>query len=426
MGLLILIVVFAICVIIGLPVAFALGVASVAAFFYEGLPMMIAFQRIISGISIFSLMAIPFFIFAGELMFHGGIAIRLVRFASSAVGAVRGGLGVVNVFSSMLFGGISGSAIADVSALGSILIPVMKEKGYDDDYAVNVTVTSSIAGIIIPPSHNMIIYAIAAGGGLSISKLFLAGFIPGVLMCLCLAAVSYVVAVKRGYASEVFPGFVVLFKDFIMALPGLMTAIIIVGGVLSGIFTVTESGAFGAIYAFIVTIIVYRALPWKKFKQAVINSVRTTSMVMILIACSGAFAYLLTFYQVPTKMSVFLTDISDNPVVILLMINLMLLFLGMIMDMAALILICTPIFLPVASSIGVDPYQFGMLLMMNLGLGLCTPPVGSVLFVGCAVGGVRLEDAVKTIWPFYLAIFIALMLVTFIPAISMTLPNLLG
>jgi tripartite ATP-independent transporter DctM subunit len=211
-----------------------------------------------------------------------------------------------------------------------------------------------------------------------------------------------------------------------MALPGLMTAIIIVGGVLSGIFTVTESGAFGAIYAFIVTIIVYRAMPWKKFKLAVINSVRTTSMVMILIACSGAFAYLLTFYQVPTKMSVFLTDISDNPVVILLIINLMLLFLGMIMDMAALILICTPIFLPVASSIGVDPYQFGMLLMMNLGLGLCTPPVGSVLFVGCAVGGVKLEDAVKTIWPFYLAILIALLFVTFVPAISMTLPNLLG
>jgi tripartite ATP-independent transporter DctM subunit len=426
MGLLILIVVFAICVIIGLPVAFALGVASVAAFFYEGLPMMIAFQRIISGISIFSLMAIPFFIFAGDLMFHGGIAIRLVRFASSAVGFMRGGLGVVNVFSSMLFGGISGSAIADVSALGSILIPVMKEKGYDDDYAVNVTVTSSIAGIIIPPSHNMIIYAVAAGGSLSISKLFLAGFIPGVLMCLCLATVSYIVAVKRGYASEVFPGFVTLFKDFITALPGLMTAIIIVGGVLSGIFTVTESGAFGAIYAFVVTIIVYRAMTWEKFKLAVVNSVKTTSMVMILIACSGAFAYLLTFYQVPTKMSIFLTDISDNPVVILLMINLMLLLLGMIMDMAALILICTPIFLPIVTDIGMDPYQFGMILMMNLGLGLCTPPVGSCLFVGCVVGGVKLEEAVKTMWPFYLAILIALMLITFIPEISLTLPKLLG
>jgi tripartite ATP-independent transporter DctM subunit len=426
MGLLILLGVFAICVVIGMPVAFAIGVAAVSAFSYEGLPVMIAFQRIISGISIFALMAIPFFIFAGELMFHGGIAMRLVRFASSAVGAMRGGLGVVNVFSSMLFGGISGSAIADISALGSILIPVMKEKGYDDDYAVNVTVTSSLAGIIIPPSHNMIIYAIAAGGGISVSKLFLAGFIPGVLMCVCLATVSYLVAVKRGYASEAFPGFVILFKNFILALPGLMTAIIIVGGVLSGIFTVTESGAFGAIYAFLVTIIVYRAMPWEKFKLAVTNSVRTTSMVMILIACTGAFAYLLTFYQVPTKMSVFLTGISDNPVVILLMINLMLLLLGMIMDMAALILICTPIFLPIANSIGIDPYQFGMILLMNLGLGLCTPPVGSCLFVGCAVGGVKLEDAVKTIWPFYLAILIALMLTTFIPSISLTLPSILG
>lgn len=426
MGLLILLAIFSICVIIGMPVAFGLGVASVCAFVYEGLPLMIAFQRIISGISIFSLMAIPFFIFAGELMFHGGIAIRLVRFASAAVGAVRGGLGIVNVFSSMLFGGISGSAIADISALGSILIPVMKEKGYDDDYAVNVTVSSSLAGIIIPPSHNMILYAVAAGGGISISKLFLAGFIPGVLMCLCLAAVAYSVAVKRGYTAEVFPGFVVMAKQFILALPGLMTAVIIVGGVLSGIFTVTESGAFGAIYAFLVTIIVYRSLSWERFKTAVVNSVRTTAMVMILIACTGAFAYLLTFYQVPTKMSVFLTGVSENRVAILLMINLMLLLLGMIMDMAALILICTPIFLPIATSIGIDPYQFGMILMMNLGLGLCTPPVGSCLFVGCAVGGVKLEDAVRTIWPFYLAILVALMLVSFVPAISLTLPNLLG
>jgi tripartite ATP-independent transporter DctM subunit len=424
MGLLILLGLFAISVIIGMPVAFALGVAAISAFIYEGLPLMIAFQRIISGISIFALMAIPFFIFAGELMFHGGIAMRLVRLASSAVGAMRGGLGVVNVLSSMLFGGISGSAIADISALGSILIPVMKEKGYDDDYAVNVTVTSSLAGIIIPPSHNMIIYAVAAGGGLSISKLFLAGFVPGVLMCLCLAVVSYLVAVKRGYTSEAFPGFVILLQHFITAIPGLLTAVIIVGGVLSGIFTVTESGAFGTIYAFLVTIFVYRALTWEKFRLAVVNSVRTTSMVMILIACSGAFAYLLTFYQVPEKMSGFLVGISENPIIILLMINLMLLLLGMIMDMAALILICTPIFLPIANSIGVDSYQFGMILLMNLGLGLCTPPVGSCLFVGCAVGNVKLEDAVKTIWPFYIAILVALMLVTFIPAISLTLPSL--
>ncbi|WP_170371536.1 TRAP transporter large permease [Ruegeria arenilitoris] len=426
MGILLLLGVFALCVLIGTPVAFALGIAAISAFWFEGLPLMIGFQRIISGINVFSLMAIPFFIFAGELMFHGGIAMRLVRFASAAVGAVRGGLGIVNVFSSMLFGGISGSAIADISALGSILVPVMKEKGYDADYAVNVTVTSSIAGIIIPPSHNMIIFAIAAGGGISISKLFLAGVVPGVLMCLCLAVAAYLVAVRRGYQAETFPGWKALAISFLSAIPGLLTAVIIVGGVLSGIFTVTESGAFGAIYAFVVTLVVYRSITWDKFCIAVASAVRTTAMVMILIACAGAFAYMLTFYRVPDKTVDLLTGLTENPILILLMINAVLLLLGMIMDMAALILICTPIFLPVANSLGIDPLQFGMILLVNLGLGLCTPPVGSCLFVGCAVGKLPMEKAVRTIWPFYLAILVALMLVTFVPAISLTLPGLLG
>ena len=426
MGLLLLLGLFAVCVVIGTPVAFALGISAIAAFWYEGLPLMIGFQRIISGINVFSLMAIPFFIFAGELMFHGGIAMRLVRFASAAVGAVRGGLGIVNVFSSMLFGGISGSAVADISALGSILVPVMKEKGYDTDYAVNVTVTSSIAGIIIPPSHNMIIFAIAAGGSLSISKLFLAGVVPGILMCLCLALAAYIVAVRRGYSAEKFPGWTALGLSFVGAIPGLFTAVIIVGGVLSGVFTVTESGAFGTIYAFLVTLLVYRSITWENFRIAVRQSVRTTAMVMILIACAGAFAYMLTFYQVPDKTIALLTGITDNPILILLMINIVLLVLGMIMDMAALILICTPIFLPVATQLGMDPLQFGIMMMVNLGLGLCTPPVGSCLFVGCAVGKLPIEQAVRTIWPFYLAIFAALMMVTFIPAISLTLPRLLG
>ena len=426
MGLLILMGIFALCVIIGVPVAFALGVAALSAFAFEGLPLIIAFQRIVSGISVFSLMAIPFFIFAGELMFHGGIAQRLVRFASSAVGAVRGGLGIVNVFSSMLFGGISGSAVADISALGSILIPVMKEKGYDDDYAVNVTVTSSIAGVMIPPSHNMILYGVAAGGGISRSQLFMAGVVPGVLMCICLAFTAYIIAVKRGYKAEVFPGFKVLFIHFIVALPGLFTAVIIVGGVLSGVFTVTESGAFGTLYAFVVTILVYRELTWEKFKLAVVNAVKTTSMVMILIACAACFAYMLTYFQVPSQMTAFMTSVSDNPIAIMLMINGMLLTLGMIMDMAALILICTPIFLPVAQSIGIDPLQFGMIMLMNLGIGLCTPPVGSCLFVGCAVGNVPMEKAVRTIWPFYAAIFVALMLTSFVPAISLTLPHFIA
>jgi tripartite ATP-independent transporter DctM subunit len=425
MGLLVLLGLFAMCVLIGVPVAFALGISAIAAFWYEGLPLMIGFQRIISGINVFSLMAIPFFIFAGELMFHGGIAMRLVKFASAAVGAVRGGLGIVNVFSSMLFGGISGSAVADISALGSILVPVMKEKGYDADYAVNVTVTSSIAGIIIPPSHNMIIFAIAAGGGISISKLFLAGVVPGILMCICLATAAYLVAVKRGYRAEKFPGWNALVMSFFAAVPGLMTAVIIVGGVLSGVFTVTESGAFGAIYAFLVTLLVYRNITWPTFRLAVLQSVRTTSMVMILIACAGAFAYMLTFYRVPSKTVDLLTGLTDNPILILLLINLVLLVLGMIMDMAALILICTPIFLPVAHSLGIDPLQFGIILLVNLGLGVCTPPVGSCLFVGCAVGKLPMEKAVRTIWPFYLAILVALLLITFVPAISLTLPGLL-
>ncbi len=424
MGLAILLGVFALCVVIGTPVAFALGIAALSAFFYEGLPLLIAFQRIVSGVNVFALMAIPFFIFAGELMFHGGIAMRLVRFAQAAVGAVRGGLGVVNVFSSMLFGGISGSAIADISALGSILVPVMKEKGYDADYAVNVTVTSSIAGIIIPPSHNMIIFALATGGAVSISQLFLAGFVPGVLMCLCLVVAAYVVAVRRGYKAEKFPGWTALVVTFAGAVPGLLTAIIIVGGVLSGVFTVTESGAFGALYAFLVTLLVYRAINWQNFRVAVAQSVRTTSMVMILIACAGAFAYMLTFYRVPTMTVDLLTGITENPILILLMINVVLLLLGMIMDMAALILICTPIFLPVANSLGMDPLQFGIMLLVNLGIGLCTPPVGSCLFVGCAVGKLPMEKAVRTIWPFYLAIFVALMMITFIPDISLTLPRL--
>lgn len=425
MGLTILFGLFFLGLVVGAPVAFAVGLAAVGAFLYEGLPLFVAFQRILSGISVFSLLAIPFFIFAGELMLHGGISDRLVKLASAAVGKVRGGLGLVNVSSSMLFGGISGSAVADTSALGSILIPVMKEKGYDADYSVNVTVTSSIAGVVIPPSHNMILYAVAAGGGISVTKLFIAGVVPGILMCLALAVAAYLVAVKRGYQGESFPGWHALIVSFAAALPGLMTAVIIVGGVLSGILTVTESGAFGAIYAIVVTALVYRQLRWEPFKKAVYQSVRTTALVMILVGCASAFSYLLALYSVPEMLTDVLLQISDNPIVILLLLNLLLLGLGMVMDMAALILICTPIFLPIATQFGMDPIQFGIIMMMNLGLGLCTPPVGACLFVGSVIGKIKIEQAVRTIWPFYLALFVALMLVTYVPAISMTLPNLI-
>jgi len=426
MGLAILLGLFFVAVLAGVPVAFAMAISAVAAFSYEGFPLLIAFQRMNSGVTIFSLLAIPFFIFAGELMLHGGIARRLVRFASTLVGHLRGGLASVNIFSSMLFGGISGSAVADISALGSLLIPVMKEKGYRGDYAVNVTVTSSIAGVVIPPSHNMIIYSIAAGGGISISALFLGGVVPGILMCFCLAIAAYVIAIKHNYPSEPFPGFKAVLYAAAAALPGFVTAVIIVGGVLSGVFTVTESGAFGAMYALILTALVYRSLTWEKFKTAVVSSVRTTAMVMILIGSANAFGYLLAIYQVPELLSTAMLKISDNPIMIILMINVMLLLLGMIMDMAALILICTPIFLPIAVATGMDPIQFGIMMLMNLGLGLCTPPVGVCLFVGCAVGKVPIQDAIRSIWPFYLAMLFALLLVSYFPVFSMGLPGLLA
>jgi len=425
MGLLLLLGLFALCVTIGVPVAFALAVAAIATFAYEGLPLLIGFKRIVSGISVFSLLAIPFFIFAGELMLRGGIAARLINLAAAAVGWMRGGLGLVNVFASMLFGGISGSAVADVSALGSLLIPVMKKRGFGADYAVNVTVTSSIAGIMIPPSHNMILYVVAAGGGISVTKMFVAGVIPGIFMCLCLGVAAYWVAVRKGYPAEAFPGLAAVFVAAIAAVPGLFTAVIIVGGALSGVFTVTESGAIGVIYAFLITTLAYRSLSFKDFCAAVAQSVRTTAMVMILVGSATAFAYLLALYRVPEQLTSLLLAISEDPIVILIILNVMLLVLGMIMDMAALILICTPIFLPVVTAFGMDPVQFGVILMMNLGLGLCTPPVGACLFVGCAIGNVPIDKAVRTIWPFYLAILVALAMVTFVPSVSLTLPALL-
>jgi tripartite ATP-independent transporter DctM subunit len=424
-GLLLIFLVFGGLVVAGVPVAFCLGIAAAVGFIYEGLNPAVVFQQMASGMSIFALLAIPFFIFAGEIMLHGGIARRLVALASAAVGWMRGGLGMVDVSTSMLFGGISGSAVADTSATGTILIPAMKAKGYGVDYAVSLTVTSSIAGILIPPSHNMILYSLAAGGGISVTALFVAGIVPGLMMCLFLAIAAYVMAVRRGYPADGWKGFGHLAWAFVDALPGLLTAVIILGGVLSGVFTVTESAAFGAIWALAVTLLVYRALSWTDFVIAVRASVRTTSVVFLLVGTATAFAWLLAMYRLPDILTEGMLAISSNPIVILLLINICLLLLGCVMDMAALILITTPIFLPVVVAIGVDPVQFGMVMMMNLGLGLTTPPVGAVLFVGCAIGRIRIEDVLRTIWPFWGAIFVALLLTTYWPAVSLTLPRLL-
>lgn len=409
--------------ILGVPVAFSLGLSSLATMVYLEIPPVVAFQRMAAGMNIFALMAIPFFIYAGELMNQSGIAERLVRFAHSLLARVRGGLGLVNVLSSMMFGAISGSAVASASAMGSALIPIMKKEGYDADYAVNVTATAATTGLLIPPSHNMIIYAIAAGGGVSIGSLFLAGILPGVLLGLGLMIVTYLVAIKRGYPSGEFPGWMQVLRYFASALPGFFTVFIILGGILSGIFTATESSAIAVIYTVLVAVLVYRSLDWNGFVTASINAVKTTAMILLIIGTASSFGWLLAVTEVPTQLSSAMLSISENPLVILLIVNLVLLMLGTFMDMSPLIIITTPIFLPVMMGIGMDPVQFGIMLILNLGLGVVTPPVGTVLFVSCAVGGIRIEDTLRSIWPFYLAFLVVLAFVTYLPATTLFLPT---
>ncbi len=414
---------FTILLLIGTPVAFCLGVSSFATVLYLGLPPVVVFQRLNSGVSVFALMAIPFFIFAGDLMVRGDIARRLVALAGAFVGHLRGGLGQVNMLSSVMFGGVSGSAAADASAVGGLMVPQMKARGYGVDYAVNITVVSSIIALLLPPSHNMIIYSISAGGKISVADLFTAGIIPGFTLALSLMVAAWFVARKHGYPVEQFPGMRAVGTLFLSAVPGLILVAIIFGGVRSGIFTASESSNIAVVYAILVTMLVYRSLAWPDFVAATMAAVRTTAMVLMVIGCAAAFGWLLAFLKVPTMAVEALQNVSDNPIVILLLLNIVLLILGTFMDMSPLIVITTPIFLPVAMAFGVDPVHFGVILILNLGIGLCTPPVGAVLFVGCAVGRISIWEAVRTIWPFYGAAFACLMLVTYVPALSLWLPS---
>ena len=409
---------------LGVPVAFALFASTMLMFLIIDIPLVVELQRMASGISVFTLMAIPFFIFAGDLMYRAGIARRLVEVAEGAFGRATGGLGLVNVGASMMFGSISGSAIASASAIGSTLTPMMKERGYPGDYAVNVTVTAAIVGLLLPPSHNMIIYAAATGSGVSVGDLFLAGIVPGLLTGLMLMLTAWIVAKRRGLPRGRFPGWRPFLRALLYALPGLMTAIIIMGGILSGIFTPTESSAIAVIYTILIGTLGYRSLGWTGFVEAAKKSVRTAAMVLLIIGAATAFGFALALLEVPAGMASLLSTMTDDPILTLLIINLLLLLLGTFMDMAPLIVIATPIFLPVAAAVGVDPVHFGIILMLNLGIGLVTPPVGSVLFVGAAVGGVRVAETIRTIWPFYLTLLAALLLISFVPALSMTLPNI--
>ena len=408
---------------LGVPVAFALFGAALATFAVADIPLIVAVQRMAAGISVFTLMAIPFFIFAGDLMYRAGIAERLVRVADAAFGRVRGGLGLVNVGASMMFGAVSGSAIASASAIGSTMVPLMDEKGYDRDYSVNVTVTAAIVGLLIPPSHNMIIYAAASGIGVSIGDLFLAGVVPGVMTGAMLMATAWLVARRRSLPRGSFPGWRAFLRALVFAVPGLLTAVIIMGGILSGIFTPTESSAIAVLYTIVIGTLVYRNLGWRGTWEAAQKSVRTAAMVLFIIAAATAFGFALALLEVPAALATLIGLMTENPLMTLLIINIMLLLLGTFMDMAPLIVIATPIFLPVAMASGVDPVHFGIIMMINLGIGLVTPPVGSVLFVGSAVGKVPIADMVRTIWPFYLTLIAALLLISFVPQLSLWLPE---
>ncbi len=425
MALTILCLVFLALLILGVPVAFSIGLAAVATILYEGLPVAVVFQRMTAGMGVFSFLAIPFFIFAGELMLYGGIADRIVQFAKNLVGHVRGGLGMSNVVACTLFGGVSGSPVADVSAMGAVMIPMMKKEGYDADYAVNVTTHASLVGALMPTSHNMIIYSLAAGGKVSIAALITAGLFPAAILTICNLAAAYFVAIKRGYPAGIFPGWSAVWLSLAAAIPGLFVVVIIITGILSGVFTATESASVAVIYALALTMIVYRSMTYEKFLKAAAKAVKTTGVVLLLIGISATFGYLISLYSVAELTGVALSKVSSEPWMIFLLVNIILFLLGTFLDMAATILICTPIFLPICAQYGMDPVQFGMVMLINCALGLNTPPVGTTQFVGCAIGGVSVGEVMKTIWPFYGALIAALMLVTYVPGFSLWLPRLL-
>ena len=411
---------------IGVPVAYAVGISAIIGAWYIDIPLEAVMIQLTSGVNKFSLLAIPFFILAGAIMAEGGIARRLVNFAYIFVGFIRGGLSLVNIVASTFFGAISGSSVADTASIGSVMIPEMDKKGYPRDFAAAVTASGSVQAILTPPSHNSVIYSLATGGTVSIAALFIAGILPGLLLSLSLMVMCVAFAHKRGYPKGERVPFRQALKIFVDTLWGLMTVVIIMGGILSGIFTATESAAIACLWAFFVTMFIYRDYKWSELPKLMFRTVKTVTIVMILIGFAAAFGAVMTYMQLPMSITEAFTSISDNKYVILMCINIMLLLIGTLMDMAPLILILTPVLLPVTNALGIDPVHFGMIMLVNLGIGLITPPVGSVLFVASAVSKQKIEQVVKAMLPFYLVLFLVLMLVTYIPAISLFLPKLFG
>ena len=421
----ILLISFLVMILLRFPIAYAVALSSILCLLSQGLPLSTLCQFMVKGISSFSLMAVPFFITMGVLMGTGGISEKLIALADACVGWMTGGMAMVNIVASYFFGGISGSAAADTASLGTILIPMMVDQGYDDDFSTAVTITSSCEGLLVPPSHNMVIYATSAGG-VSVGALFLAGYLPGALLAVSLMIGSYIISKRRHYPKGDKFSLKVLGKQLLVSIWALAAIVIVVLGVVGGVFTATESSAIAVIYSLFVSVYIYKGLNWKGVWKAFDECINILSIVLILISTSAVFGNCLTRLHVPEIAAKFITGLSSNPYVIALLIDLILLVLGCIMDMAPIILIATPILLPIAQSIGISTIQFGIMMILNCGIGLLTPPVGAVLFIGSAVGKVKMERVVKATLPFYLCMIITLILITFIPEISMFIPNLLG
>jgi tripartite ATP-independent transporter DctM subunit len=413
------------CFLVGVPIAYSLALAAIAGSFWIGIPLEAVMLKISDGVSKVSMLTIPFFVLAGAIMAEGGMARRMVAFADVLVGftRVRGGLSVVNVLATTFLSGISGSAVADTSAVGSVMIPQMVETGYPRVFATNLTVTSSVQALLIPPSHNAVIYSLATGGSISIITLFMAGVVPGLLLGFSLIVLCLIIAYRDGHPRGASVAIREAVKITIEALWGLVTLVIILGGILGGVFTAIEAGAVACLWAFFVTMFIYRDYRWRDLPALVHRTLRTVAMVLTLIACASSVGYVMALTQMPAKITAFFLTISSDKNVILFLINILLLVMGSLVDMAPSILIATPILLPVMVSFGVDPVHFGMIMMLNLGIGLCHPPVGAILFVGCAVGKVTIEQVMRKIWPFYGVMFLVLMLVTYVPELSLWLPH---
>ena len=416
--------VFTILLVSGMPVAFCLLLSAICSAFYAGIPLLVIFQRMFAGIDNFVLLAIPFFIFMGNIMEQGGMARRVVKFSNIIIGRIKGGLAGVNVLASMFFAGISGSAVADTSSIGSMLIPMMNEEGYDKNFSAAITSTSSTIGLIIPPSNAMIVYSFAAGG-ISVAKLFAAGIIPGILVGLGLMMTGYIISVRENYPSHPAPSIKEAIKIIKETSLSLVLVLIILGGILGGIFTATEAAVFGVVYSFIISFFVYKDIKLKDIPHIVNKTIKTSAIVLVLISTSTAFSYILSYERIPELVCEILLNISENKIVILIIINIVLLFVGTFMDMSPAILIFTPIFLPVAIELGIDPIQFGIIMLVNLCVGLNTPPVGTVLYVAMGIADTTMDKMIKYLIYFIIPMIVVLLLVTYWPTISMLIPNLL-